>query len=118
MSDTSTRVVQLGFSGDVNSQIIQSALENNVTPNVILKQTLTIGDNTISAPVVPGIVVTGLTIIPPAGNITLMVLKGNVADIGIPMHLTDWTSLSLDPTFISLVINVAAQVDGVLLIWT
>jgi hypothetical protein len=47
-----------------------------------------------------------------------MVLIGNVADIGIPMHLTDWTSLSLDPTFISLVINVAAQVDGVLLIWT
>lgn len=118
MSITSSRNIQIQLSGDVTTEIIQSALDNDNSPGVIEIESLSLGDNTLTAPIVSGLVVTGLTIIPPAGNVNLMILKGDVGDVGIPMHLTDPTSLSLDTTFISLVINSAAAIVGVRFIWT
>ena len=118
MSVTSYRTIQLQLSGDVTQQTILSALDNAVSPGMEVIQSLTLGANTITAPVVTGIVVTGLTIIPPSGNINLMTLKGVGGDTGIALHLTDPTSLSLDTTFVSLVINAAAAIVGVRLIWS
>lgn len=118
MSITSSRTLQIQFSGDITTEVIQSALENIVSPGEMLIQTLAIGANMITAPVVSGLVVTGLTIIPPAGNTHLITLKGVAGDTGIPLHLTDPTSIALNTTFVSLVLNAAASIVGVRLIWT
>ena len=118
MSVTSSRTVQIQFSGDNTEQIIQSALDNTVSPGMNVIQTLSSGANTITAPVVSGIVVTGLTIIPPSGNTSLITLKGITGYTGVPLHLTDPASLSLNTTFVSLVLNAAASIVGVRLIWS
>lgn len=118
MSVTSSRTLQIQFSGDITEQVIQSALDNNASPGMSVLQTLALGANTITAPVVSGFLATGLTIIPPAGNLIQMTLKGLTGDTGIPLHLTDPTSLSLGTTFVSLVLNAAASIVGVRLIWS
>lgn len=118
MSNTSTRNVQIGFSGDVTLDVIQSALANDVSPAEAVLQSLLSGDNAITAPVVDAIVVTALTIIPPAGNLNIITLKGVNGDTGIPLHLTDPSSISLDSTFVSLVLNAADDITGVRLIWS
>jgi hypothetical protein len=118
MAVTSSRTLQIQFSGDISQQLIQSALDNEVSPGMDVIQSLILGANTIIAPVVSGLVVTGLTIIPPAGNTSLMTLKGLTADTGVKLHLTDPTSIGLDATFVSLVINAAAAIVGVRFVWT
>lgn len=118
MSITSSRNIQVEFSGDVAGSIIQSALDNALSPAAIQVISLILGANTITAPVISGLVVTGVTIIPPSANVALMTLKGVAGDTGIPLHLTDPTSLSLDTTFVSLVINASAAIVGVRLVWS
>lgn len=118
MSVTSSRTVQIQYSGDVTTGIIQSALDNINSTGEMDIVTLALGANTITAPVVSGLIVTGLMIIPPAGNTNLIKIKGVTGDTGVPIHLTDPTSLALDTSFISLVLNAAAQIVGVRLIWT
>lgn len=118
MSITSSRNVQVQFSGDITASIIQSALDNAVSPGEFDVVSLAIGANTITAPVVSGIVVTGVMIIPPAGNVNLITLKGVTGDTGIPLHFTDPTSLALDTSFASLVLTVTVAVVGVRLIWS
>jgi hypothetical protein len=118
MSLTSSRTVQIQFSGDISTEVIQSALDNAVSLGEIDVISLALGDNTITAPVVSGLVVTGLMIIPPAGNASLITLKGVAGDTGIALHLTDPVSLSLDTTFVSLVLNAAAAISGVRLVWS
>jgi len=118
MSITSSRTVQIQFSGDITVGLIQSALDNAVSAGEAIIQTLASGPNTITAPVVSGLVITGLTIIPPTANTNLITLKGVGGDTGIPLHLTDPTSIALNTTFVSLVLNAAATIVGVRLIWT
>lgn len=118
MSITSNRSLQVEFSGDVALSLIQSALENAVSPaqsNII---SLISGNNTIIAPVVSGLIPTALTIIPPAGNTTLITLKGASGDTGVKLHPTDPTSIGLDSTFVSLVLNAASGIVGVRLVWS
>lgn len=118
MSITSSRVVQVQFSGDISTNIIQSALDNTISPGQVDIVSFVLGANTVTAPVVSGLVVTALTIIPPSGNIAALTLKGITGDLGIPIHVTDPTSIALSPAFVSLVINAAAAVVGVRLIWS
>lgn len=118
MSVTSSRTLQIQFSGDVTEELIQSALDNTVSPGINTIQSLLLGANTLVAPVVSGLVVTALTIIPPSGNTSLITLKGVAGDTGIPLHLTDPTSIALDETFVSLVLNAAAAIVGVRLVWS
>lgn len=112
MSVTSSRTVQVQFSGDITSEIIQSAADNSSSPAKTDIVSLALGANTITAPAVSGLIVTGLMIIPPSGNTSLITLNG------IPIHLTDPTSLGLDITFVSLTLNAAAAIVGVRLIWS
>lgn len=118
MSITSSRNVQIEFSGDASLQIIQSALDNERSAAETVIVSLVLGANTISPPLVSGLLVTALTIIPPSGNTSLITLKGVTGDTGIPLHLTDPTTIALDTTFISLVLNAAAAITGVRLIWS
>jgi hypothetical protein len=118
MPITSSRTVQVQFSGDVTANVIQSALDNTAAFGETDTDTLAIGANTITAPVVTGLVITGLTIIPPAGNVNLITLKGVTGDTGIALHKTDPTSIALDSSFISLVLTVTVAVNGVRLVWS
>jgi hypothetical protein len=118
MSTTSSVTLQVEFSGDNVENIIQSALDNTVSPGMNVIQSLVLGANTITAPVVTGIVVTGLTIIPPSGNTNLITLKGIAGDTGVPLHLTNPSHIPLNTTFVSLVLNAAAAIVGVRLIWS
>lgn len=118
MAVLSQRSIQIYFSGDITVEVIKSAADNVASPAMDVLQTLAIGANTITAPVVSGVVVKGLTIIPPSGNTSLMTLKGVTGDTGVKLHNTDPTSLSLDSTFVSLVINAAAQIVGVRFVWS
>lgn len=118
MSATSSRTVQIQYSGDITQTAILSALDNVATPAQEDIITLGVGANTISPPSVAGLVITGLTIVPPAGNITVLTMKGVTGDIGVPLHITDPTSLALDPSFINLVLTVTVAIAGVRLIWT
>jgi len=118
MSVTSNRSVHVEFSGDESLEVIQSALENVVSPGMSVIQTLAIGANTITAPVISGVIISSLTIIPPAGNTSLMTLKGVTGDTGVKLHNTDPTSIGLDSTFLSLVITAAAEIVGIRLIWS
>lgn len=118
MSVTSSRTIQIQFSGDNNLALIQSALDNISSPGETLITTLLVGNNTLTPPVITGIVVRGLTIIPPAGNTTVITVKGANGDSGIPIHVTDPFSIGLDAGFSSLVLSVGTQVNGVRVIWS
>ncbi len=122
MNITSTRAVLIAFSRDIISRITLNALDNTVTPGIaadmVTLTTANSGNNTIAVPSGTGIVVTGLTIVPPDDNTDVIILKGVAGDTGIPLHVTDPTSIGLNSTFASLVLHVAAQIDNVRLIWT
>ena len=118
MATTVSRQLQLLYSGDINNNMIKSAADNVAAYGGPYLVRLLSGDNTITAPIVTGVTIGGLSIVPPAGNTTLIKLKSVTTDAGVPIHKTDLTSLGLDSTFVSLVLNAAAEIDGVLLAWS
>jgi hypothetical protein len=118
MAVTSSRSVQIQFSGDITTEVIKSADDNAASPGMEVVQTLASGANTITAPVVSGITVKALTIIPPSANTATITLKGITGDTGVPLHLTDPTSIGLASTFTSLVITASTTIIGVRFIWS
>lgn len=117
MAVTSTRTIQIEFSGDNVANLIKSATNNALSPGIIEFLDLAIGPNTISAPPLADAVPVALTIVPPSGNTILITLKGDAADQGIPLSLLDPTSIALDSTFVSLVLDVDDDAGGFMLIW-
>lgn len=115
MSVTSNRVIGISFSGDIDApNLAYKAAENTSAPGRIDRTDLSSGANTITVP-------TGfkaVTIIPPAGNTTLITLKGVTGDTGVPLHLTDPSSIGLDSTESTFVLTAAGSITGVRLIWT
>lgn len=118
MSISSNRNIQIEFSDGFKLEIIQSALENIASPGRSELITLIPGGNQINTPVITGIVVTAVTIIPPAGNLIQLTLKGTATDLGIPLHLTDPSSIALSPIFTDLNIDAGGTVEGLLLLWS
>jgi hypothetical protein len=114
MATTSTRTTNIGFSGDVDTNLQFSAASNAASPAQVDLLTLASGDNTLTAPVTP----VSVTIIPPAGNTHAILLKGNAADVGVSLHLTDPTTIALASSQTSIILNAAAQILGVRTIWT
>ena len=117
MSSSALWTSSLVISGDMASQNIPiNAAANASSPVKEDFVNLASGVNTLS---VPGAGTTvRLTIIPPIGNAVLMTLKGVSGDTGIPLHKTDPTSIALDSTFSSLVINAGGVINSVRLIWS
>lgn len=115
MSTASTRTITVGLSGDVNAVEPTSAAVNSSSPGGINAPiTLAIGANTITVPTGS----TAVTIIKPAGNVNLITFKGVSGDTGVKLHLTDPDSISLDSSQASFVLNAAAQIVGVRLVWS
>ena len=115
MSVTSNRVIGIELTGGVNApNLSYSAAENASSPGQITSNALATGINSISVPV--GAV--GMTIVPPAGNIVSIILKGVAGDTGIYLHPTDPTSIGIvrasSPT---VVLTVSGNVT-VRIIWT
>jgi hypothetical protein len=115
MAVTSSVTVQVTLSGDVAMQQPFSALDNPTSPGQIDIITLNIGNNPITP---PSVVPSGLMIIPPAGNLTIITLKGINGDTGFPLNVVNPSYIPLDLTFTGLVLSVSANVVGVRLIWT
>lgn len=117
MAATSARRIIIEFSSDFEAINSFAAASNTASPAERDVVTLAAGANTISAPS-GGTTVSGLTIIPPSGNTNVITLKGVDGDTGVALHLTDPTSIALPSTFTSLVLNAAAEIVGVVLIWS
>ena len=115
MSVASNREVRVILSGDVVTNKGYSAAENADSPGDIDVVTLAIGPNTITPPTSTA---KAVTIIPPAANENLITLKGIAADTGVVLHLTDPTSIALNDSSDTFVLDAAAEVVGVRLIWT
>jgi hypothetical protein len=113
MSVTSTRRVIVNYSGDVVAQQDEPAANNSSSPGEIENVTLAAGNNTITPPTGA----TAVTILPPAGNTSLITLKGINGDTGIALHLTDPSSIGLNSAASTFVLNAVAQVI-VRLLWS
>lgn len=122
MAATGKRKITLTYFGDVGgaspgqAQEI-SATDNNASPAQTQLVTLAAGDNVLTAPTGGGTPV-ACTIVKPAGNVTVIKLKGNAADVGVQLHKIDPDTISLDAGVGSIILNAAAQVIGVRLWWT
>lgn len=117
MAITSTRNIQIGFSGDVAASLAFAAASNSASPGDIDILTLSSGFNTITLPT-GGSTVRGATIIPPAGNAQTLTLKGVTGDTGIPMHLTDPSSITFASGATSFGITAGGTVTGLRIVWT
>jgi|SRR6187549_4286066 len=114
MATASTRKAVITFTGDVEYGQAFAADGNASSPAEIAVVNLVAGDNDIDIPPTP----TGVTIIPPALNELGITLKGDAADVGIPLALTSPTSLGVASGFSVFILAAEDDIDGVRLIWT
>jgi len=117
MAVESSRQLVIVFTGDVTGTETVNAANNANSAGVIEVKTLALGPNTITVPT-SGTVPTAVTMIPPVGNVNVITLKGVAGDTGIALHLTDPTTISIPSTLVSFVLNAAATVTGIRLIWS
>lgn len=117
MATAAAWTATLTFSGDDPGTKTFAAASNATSPAYDQYVNLSTGANTFAVPAAAA--PTRLTIIPPSGNTVLITLKGVAGDTGVPIHKTDPTSVALDSTASSIVLNAAAPgVNGVRLIWS
>ena len=117
MSTASARTQTITFTGDVTATQTNAALQNPASPGVSHLINLAIGSNTITVPT-GGATATAVTIVPPAGNVQAITLKGVGADTGILLHPTDPTTIALGASVAAFVLNAAGVVTGLRLIWS
>jgi hypothetical protein len=101
----SNRNVQVEFSGVTSLNVQQIAAENAISVATQTIVSLTTGANTITVPVVAGLVCTAITIIPPPANTIPMTLKGVTGDTGIALNLVDPTTIAVTTTLASFVLT-------------
>jgi len=113
MSVTSSRKITIQFSSDITySQEFAAATNASGSGNDILTN-LSSGANTITPP-------TGakaVTIIPPSANAVTITLKGVTGDTGVPLHLTDPTSIGL-ASAAAFVLTAGGALTGIRLIYS
>jgi len=117
MAITAQRIIQINLSGDVTASMPFSAANNTNSPGKVDVVTLAAGNNTITPPS-GGTTFSAVTIIPPVGNTNLIIIKGVAGDTGVALHKTDPTTVALDSTVANFVLNAAAQITGVRLVWS
>lgn len=116
MATTANWTATLVLSGDDTATKVHTAAANSASPAYDMFVNLSSGANTFA---VPGAGTTRrITILPPSGNTVLITIKGITGDTGIPIHKTDPTSVALDTTFASIVLNAANTINNVRIIWS
>lgn len=118
MAVSATRTIGINFSGTIQGNESFQAATNTVSPGQITPLTLANGDNVITVPVVTGIIPKAVTVVHTASNTVLVKVKGTTADAGIALHKTDPTSIGLDTTQASIVLNAATTGVNVILVWS
>lgn len=117
MAATSTRTITTTYSGDVTLTQSHAAASNGASPATEQIMNLASGNNQILPPG-GGTTLSGVTLVPPVGNAVGLTLKGLAADTGIPIHLTDPTSLGLTTGVTMINLGAANAVTGLRLFWT
>ena len=119
MAVASSRTTTISMSGDINVPSMSfPAASNANAPGDIDVLELAAGNNTITLPT-GGSAPKGATIIPPPGNVQTMTLKGVGGDTGIPMHLTDPSTITFaTPPPASFVITAGGIITGLRVVWT
>lgn len=114
MSITSQRSVIVQWTGDIEyaQQFDAASVSTGSGQNQLVN--LASGNNSITIPANA----VAVTIIPPAANTTAIAAKAINADSnGLLLHLTDPTTIGLG-SGATLVLNAAASLSGVRLIWS
>lgn len=117
MATTSTQVITLGFTGDIEATLQFEASANGASPGQSELRTLASGANTITKPA-GGSTVVSVMIEPPVGNTIQITLKGVSGDTGVLLHLTNPSLVSLAAGVSTFVLNAAAEIVGVRLVWS
>src|SRR5579859_695781 len=120
MATSSIRQTVMTFQGDINQNVTLVASTNTNSQGANYLSSLVVGNNTIIPPTASSVMpIFSVTIIPPATNTTLLILKGVNGDTGIPIHKTNPTTIALDTTFTNFVINNSggSTITGVRFIW-
>lgn len=112
MAVTSTRSVTLAFAGDVVASLSAAAAANVASPGQEQLVALAQGDNAFTVPTgAMGVTVQMLA------NAVVVKLKGAGGDSGVAIHKSDPTSIGLDSSQASIILN-AASATTVRMWWT
>lgn len=120
MAISSTRQTIIQYTGDLVAGFVLDAAVNEVSTGVVNLLDLASGNNTIpvfTTGPTSEILPTSVTIVPPADNEETITLKGVNGDTGVKLHPTDPTTIALDPSVASFVLNVTGDVLGVRFYW-
>ncbi len=117
MATTAARVTTITYTGDTTGVEALGAASNSASPGAIELKTLASGFNTITLPT-GGSTVVACTIVPPSGNIVALTLKGVTGDTGVPLHLTDPTSIAFASGTTTFGLLAGGSLVGVRFYWT
>lgn len=117
MATNATRATTIVFSGDVVGSEVISAAANAASAGQIEIKTLASGFNTITIPT-GGTVPTACTIVPPTGNVVTITLKGVTGDTGVPLHLTDPTTIAFPSSSTTFGLTVSGTLTGIRFYWS
>jgi len=107
------RNVQVEFSGAVDLNFQQAAAVNAISVATQIITSLAAGTNTITVPVVSGLVCTAITIVPPSANTIGITLKGISGDTGIALNLTDPSTIAVTTTTASIILVNASTTTAI-----
>jgi hypothetical protein len=115
---TATRVTTITYSVDTVGTQTLSAASNTASPGSVEVVTMTGAATTTFTPPKGGTSPVACTIVPPAGNVATITLKGVSGDTGIRIHATDPTTIALGTTTTTFVLTISATITGMRLYWT
>lgn len=114
MSVSAQRNVTILMDGDFSVQMYENAAANTTSPAVVLNTNLQSGTTTLTPPASA----TGLTILPPSGNVDSITVKGASGDTGIVIHPTDPTSIGIASTNSDVLLTATTTINNVRLVWS
>jgi len=117
MATASARTQTITFTGDVTATQTNAAASNAASPGQVEIKSLASGANTITVPT-GGATCVAVTIIPPAGNVTTITLKGVTGDTGVGLHLTDPTTVGLASSVTTFCLTTGGAITGVRFVWS
>lgn len=110
----STTSITVLFQGAFVANLLLEGGRFTGSPAVIAIISLVQGANTLTVPTGA----TGITIQKPAGNSTVLTLKGVAGDTGIALHPTEPDHVSLAVGVSSIILDVADAVEDVRVVWS
>lgn len=117
MAVASARTQTITYTGDVQGSETVTAAANAASPGSVTLHTLASGANTITAPT-GGSTPVAATIVPPAGNVLSLTLKGVTGDTGVGLHLTDPTTIALSATTTTFCLTAGGTITGLRIYWS